>query len=575
MASNLMNDSVIEIIASGNAKEIKAFLAANSDLYGALDKSGFNLLMLGAICANKAVMGILLGRLYAQINDIDEDGYTALMYAAKYGNMGAVQSLLNYGVNTKTKNKEGNIAFMIAKKAGNKEIYELLKEHEIEAQSSKKVAGDIEKSDNYGEITESFSKSRKKETSGCFKVAAFIVVMIMLGAFFGEDTKTVQHTTTKLPASQKKSNANYLKKSTTSEDSVKPLLSEYPHFNTIRSVYKLMPFKIADGVKTGAYRTGKKLIDAIVSSDLALAKKIIEEDQSKKIVDEIDARHATPLMYASYLGQIDIVNLLLKSGASVNARDKFLNNALNYAIEEGYTGIAKLLMMKGANPGESLMFAIARGRVEIALYFIEKGADVNYSDKRKDTPLSYAAYYGRPEIVKAILEKGAKTSQTNINGCTPLLMAVQDTDGTEIVKLLLEKGAITDEIDPSMNTPLMWASFNGFNDAVALLVEKGADIHAKNNYGYNAFIYAGYNGQIDTIKFLFQKGAKIEDKNGYLDNALTWASYNGHYSVVKFLIEKGADINIVNCNRYTPMTLALEKNHYSIIKLLQDAQKNK
>ncbi len=579
MATNLMNDSVIETIASGNAKEIKTLLASNPDLYGALDKSGFNLLMLGAICADKPVMGILLGRLYAQINDCDEEGYTALMYAAKYGNTGAVQSLLNYGVNTRPKNKEGDTALKIAKKAGNKEISDILKEQEIQDQSSKKVAEDLERLNKYDDITESFSKKQKSETSGCFKVAAFIVVMIIIGAVFGEDPKRVSRTTTTTyPHSQntsRSSSTNYSKIPAPAQSDIKPLLSEYPHYCSVGAIYKLKPFPADKAIKSGTHRTGKKLIDAIISADLTRAKKIIEEDKFKTAIVETDSRQATPLMYASYLGCIDIVNLLLKNGVSVKATDASSNNALNYAIEEGYTGIAKLLVMNGSEINKSLMFAIARGRDEIALHLIEKGASVNFFDKRKDTPLTYASYYGRTEMVKILLEKGSMVLHSNINGFTPLLMAVQNSEGTDIVKMLIEKGVRPDEKDPSLNTPLMWASFNGFTAASAVLIEKGADIHAQNNLGYNAITYAGYNGKIDTLKFLFQKGARIEDKNHYLDNALTWASYNGHYSVVKFLVENGADVNIVNTNNFTPLALAQLKNHYSIIGLLKDAQKEK
>jgi ankyrin repeat protein len=572
MASNLMNDSVIETIAAGNVKEIKTLLSTNPDLFGARDKSGFNLLMLGAICSSKPVMAVLLGRLYAQINDADEEGYTALMHAAKYGNMDAVQSLMNYGANIMMRNKEGDTAFKIAKKAGYKEISDFLKEQEIQEHSSKKIAEELERLNKYDNIPDSFTKTKKSEASGCFKVAAFIVVMIILSAVFSEDPKT----TSKSVYSTSRNNSNTYStnypKTSTSSQALNKLVPEYPHHNTFKALYKMKPFPIDPGVKTGTYKSGKKLIDAIVSSDTALAKKIIEEDKFRLAINSADSNRATPLMYASYLGFIDIVNLLLKNGASVNARDKNSNTAFNYAAEEGFTGIAKLLAMKNFEMNASLMFCIARGRDELAQYLIEKGADVNYVDKKFDTPLSYAAFYGKPEIAKLLLDKGAKPSHINLNGFTPLIMAVQDTDGVDIVKMLLEKGASPDIKDPSLNTPLMWAAFNGYTEAAAALIEKGADIHAQNNLGYNAITYAGYNGKIDALKLLFQKGARIEDKNIYLDNALTWASYNGHYSVVKFLVENGADINIVNSNRYTPLTLAIEKNHYSIITLLQAAK---
>src|SRR6202012_3679777 len=57
----------------------------------------------------------------------------------------------------------------------------------------------------------------------------------------------------------------------------------------------------------------------------------------------------TPLKEASHYGHLDIVQLLIDSGANVNSHDKQGWTTLHAAVSEGYANVEDLLLARGAD----------------------------------------------------------------------------------------------------------------------------------------------------------------------------------------------------------------------------------
>ena len=64
------------------------------------------------------------------------------------------------------------------------------------------------------------------------------------------------------------------------------------------------------------------------------------------------------------------------------------------------------------------MMAALGGRVKMASFLLEKGADVNSKKMDGSTALHMAAFMARPEMVKMLLEKGADAEIKNARGET-------------------------------------------------------------------------------------------------------------------------------------------------------------
>ncbi|HZT43052.1 MAG TPA: ankyrin repeat domain-containing protein [Chthonomonadaceae bacterium] len=94
-------------------------------------------------------------------------------------------------------------------------------------------------------------------------------------------------------------------------------------------------------------QNGQALLDAIQQQDFSLAGQLV--DQGAK-VDCFDNAHKTPLLWASYYGQLDLVKKLLAHGADINARDLLGQNAVMLAQKGGYQEVAAFLLKAGAQP---------------------------------------------------------------------------------------------------------------------------------------------------------------------------------------------------------------------------------
>ncbi|KAI6780066.1 Ankyrin repeat domain-containing protein 50 [Emericellopsis cladophorae] len=271
-----------------------------------------------------------------------------------------------------------------------------------------------------------------------------------------------------------------------------------------------------------------------------------------------------PLHLAALNGHTQVVELLLKEGADVNAEGGGYSNALQAASSEGHAEIVRLLLEKGADVnaeggvfGSVLRAASSEGHVDIAKLLLEKGADVNAESGISGNALRAASARGYTEIVRLLLEKGADVNAEG-GALGNALWAASARGYTDIAKLLLEKGADVSAEGGEYGNALQAASARGYTE-----IRKGADVNAEGGVFGNALWAASTRCYTDIAKLLLEKGA---DVNG---NALRAALYGGHAEIVKLLLEKGADVCLKDDTfAQTSLSWAAENGHEAVVKLL-------
>lgn len=102
--------------------------------------------------------------------------------------------------------------------------------------------------------------------------------------------------------------------------------------------------------------------------------------------------------------------------------------------------MARALVAKGVNinvygNGQSpLCSAIYYSNNDVALLLLELGADPNFSNLSKWTPLHFACVKGLVDVAQVLIAKGASQDAVNSEGKTPLDIAVE-RQNREIVAL--------------------------------------------------------------------------------------------------------------------------------------------
>ncbi|KAM4701329.1 M-phase phosphoprotein 8 [Discoglossus pictus] len=165
------------------------------------------------------------------------------------------------------------------------------------------------------------------------------------------------------------------------------------------------------------------LKDAVKNGDYMTVKFALSSTEEYNL-DQEDSSGMTLVMMAAAAGQDDLLRLLIKKGAKINARQKNGTTALIHAAEKNYLTTVALLLEAGAHvnvqqtSGETaLMKACKRGNYDIARLLIEYGSDCNILSKHQSSVLQFAKQSNNAllfELIKSHLETLSRVAEDAI-----------------------------------------------------------------------------------------------------------------------------------------------------------------
>jgi len=123
--------------------------------------------------------------------------------------------------------------------------------------------------------------------------------------------------------------------------------------------------------------------------------------------DTLDQEGRTPLIYAAFNGNTEIMSILIRNGADVNIADNYGRTALMMASSGPYPMAVKMLLDQKADPNmvdkedhfTALMYAAAEGQVEVVKILLLYKADPYLKDKDGDDAITFAGNNGHTAVV--------------------------------------------------------------------------------------------------------------------------------------------------------------------------------
>ncbi len=283
----------------------------------------------------------------------------------------------------------------------------------------------------------------------------------------------------------------------------------------------------------------KAMIAAVRNQDLLRLQKLVAANPA--LVKGQDAGGSTPLHHAAAFGNSAIMELLIKAGADVTARNGRGATPLHWAVSE--EARTRLLLEKGAvingqtDSGRTALYLAASqsNRDAVLRLLLEKGADPSIATMTGRTPLMAASAAGEVGIMKALLEKKANPKAATAAGSTALFDAVRSRN-VEAVRLLLEAGADVSSQTKRRETVLGVAAMQGAEAVVSLLLERGAQVNVQDDRGYSPLMYAAYSEAMPAgiVRLLLAKGADTR-VTGEGETAQSLASKRGDNEVAQLL----------------------------------------
>ena len=322
------------------------------------------------------------------------------------------------------------------------------------------------------------------------------------------------------------------------------------------------------------------LMGAVHQGTLETVRALIARGADVNAIGGLSTRdECTPLRIAVLDDNIPMADLLIKSGAKVNACDFYGNTPLIDACWHCNSAMLQLLIdagatMERATKGDVLdaFECVKEGAAEsnadpapalkvLAAHWmlssaqcgdfdgveeaIANGGDINERDENGRTPLFYALEFLEPAAIETLIRsKGADPSVRDRHGMTLLhyllgLCQGDDKEMTRIVSILLKAGIDVNARDIYGRT----AVFAANTVAIAKsLVEAGADLNARALDGATPLIEA-QSGAL--VRFFAEHGAdpeaRDEDQNTPLSQAVS--NFPEDTSAVQALLRAGADVN--------------------------------
>ena len=164
-------------------------------------------------------------------------------------------------------------------------------------------------------------------------------------------------------------------------------------------------------------------------------------------VNATDKSGSTALFLSAQQGEVDSARVLLRSGADVEGRGGAMT---------------------------PLAAAALRGHTQMVQLLLRAGAAVNAVGMNELTPLMNAVKLNRMDAARALLKAGASTSGTDRAGDNLLVVAITE-NFPQMLSLLLELGVPPDLADANGLSPLYWAQLLNRQDMAERLIAGGAD----------------------------------------------------------------------------------------------------
>jgi len=418
----------------GDIKQVKELLTKPGINVNGLDATNNIPLIIASAKGYKDIVELLLKN-KAAVDKTNEGGNTALMLAAGYGFPEIVELLLEHGANISSQNEEGLNALIAAANEGHLKVVRLL--------LSKKSPVNVQTINGWSAL---------------------------MGAAVEGDLETVNLLLAH------KANPDLIDKY---GDDARSLALKYGQKEVYNALVEHR--KTSEATQPTTNKLQALFASAVDKSTI----KLIEPLLHKPGVDinaPLNARGSNALSIASLRDRDDIVELLLKNGAAVNALDNKDVSALMLAAGLGHLNIVQLLLNNW-------------------------GAELNLQDINGNSALSLAAHHP----------------------------AGENSNFPAIVELLINHGAQVNNLDNSNTTPLIRAASKRNTEIVRILLENGAQVNHQNKYGDPALTFAVDNQDIDTIRLLLSYGANVDLENQECQSPRSLARKFGNRALVTLL----------------------------------------
>ena len=302
--------------------------------------------------------------------------------------------------------------------------------------------------------------------------------------------------------------------------------------------------------------------------------KSIREDFSRTIKDV-----ASPMYYASLVGCLPAVKLLMQGHADINEHGGRQGSPLQAALSNNHERVVHLLLESGAKPGgaqglygTALLAAVWQGNYETVDELLTKGADPNArGDEVGQSPEGQGSQPRGYQVLVSRAPDGEYKVLTEGGIYDDVYRLLWQLGRTDVIRVVLGQGSDTRRgagFEEQAGTAIHYAAMLGHESIVDLLLKHGAEVNAKGGTYSYALQAAAAFGFETLVTSLLDSGADIDAKGGLHGSALQAAISSKSDSIVATLLDRGADVNVQGGLQGSVLQAAVAVQNPSLVETL-------
>nr|XP_014282185.1 serine/threonine-protein phosphatase 6 regulatory ankyrin repeat subunit C-like isoform X2 [Halyomorpha halys] len=259
-----------------------------------------------------------------------------------------------------------------------------------------------------------------------------------------------------------------------------------------------------------------------------------------------ESNHITALIIAAARGNLDLVMFLVENGADIN---NFVPTSLNSSvvIDHLYYYIQiftrKPVFVSDIKiPLSAVAAAAYENQPEILRYLLENGGDVN-NQGHGWFVLFGPTYNGDAEVVEILFKNGMDVNNHGPFGSTAL-HRVAETGNIDMAKLFLMYGANSNLTNNFGWTPLHVAALLGDNNTkpmVELLLDSGCDVNALTDGGFSPLNLVEAGSNLNFLNYLVKNSDSLKFDKNR--NFVESEHLEGQTEALQILLNHGAELD--------------------------------
>lgn len=303
------------------------------------------------------------------------------------------------------------------------------------------------------------------------------------------------------------------------------------------------------------------------------------EDLNPPLSSSFVAFHLPPLHEAAERGDFTAVTKLL-SDKNIDVNEKAGGHrahrtALHRAAGYGHLEVVKVLLKTGADPAKCssarrtpLHEACTGGHKRVVEQLLKHITDIDVVDSNGQTAAHLAAYHGEGECLKALISSGSNAALEDKLGRSPAHLAAMKNH-PRALRCLLESDVELNCVDDQGRTPAHYAATAGGLDSLKVLAHNDIDVNSRDTAGCVPAHYAAAHNYCSCLVFLLSSGlAKMDVRDRSGRSLLHMAAQHGATECVHWLLECRASPNIRDGSGATPAHLAALGAHLQSLSCL-------